>query len=85
MGKRKTASKLSSNKIAPDQILSEIRDAVLNSPNLDADISKIFTKYILTNNPKENAVENAVEAINGLIEKRAIANVNEKYRTSLAK
>ena len=79
MGKRKTASKLNANE-APDELFFDIGDALLKNPDLDSDISKIFAKHFFTTNPKENAVENAVEAINRLIEKRAIASVNEKYR-----
>ncbi len=73
MSNRKTTSKLNAKNIVPDQILSEIRTALLNKSDFDKDVSKILAEYILIKNPKENAIENAVKAINRLIEDRAVA------------
>ena len=80
MSRRKTVSKSDAKNIDPRQFLPNIRTALLNNPSLDKDLTKILNKHILTGNPKEDAVDNAVEAINKLIEDRAVAAVNEKYR-----
>ena len=80
MSKRKTASKSAKNNLDPRRWLSETRTAMLKNPELDKDVTKILNKHILADNLKENAVDNAVEALNQLIEGRAVAAVNEKYR-----